>query len=308
MERFVVCRPQGGLNDNLNQIELCWHYCNLTGRTLVVDTTRSGGFGLPFGFFFRPAQASMKTVFHPSFVFMAKLNAMTARPACVSGRLNSYQASFDPACRNFVEQDTRVRVTFDMRKDHPEPVLVHHQCNGGQISVNCLARLRLTDDFKRDVIDRIAPLKSAPYSAIVIRNSSDYQTDFQAVLARVHPEVVGKRLLVCSDDYQVLAHAKATLSDVDVLELPDFVHTNGMPAAAYALQAGARERYLLTLKAVCDLIALAQSEKLFLTKINKTAQGYEYSGFTTLSGLLHQNKGIVARLLGVEGGRPQAPV
>ena len=57
-----------------------------------------------------------------------------------------------------------------------------------------------------------------------------------------------------------------------------------------------------------DLIALAQSEKLFLTKINKTAQGYEYSGFTTLSGLLHQNKGIVARLLGVEGGRPQAPV
>lgn len=300
MEKFVLCRPIGGLNDNLCQIEACWRYCERTGRTLVVDTMNSGGFGLPFGLFFKHVQGGKTVVFTPSNVFLGRLNLLAALPHCVSGRLDSYKADYGGQ-RNFIDSETKTQLTFDMELDHQEPVLVHHQIGGGKISANCVARLRLTDDFKRDVVDRLSTLGTDPYSAVVIRNSSDYQTDYQPVFAKIHRELMGKRLLVCSDDYQVLAHAKATLKGVEVLELPNFVQTNGIPIAHYALRVGANERYQLTLKAISDLIALAQADKLFLTKIKKNLYGVEYSGFTMLSAILSQNKGIVAHLMGLRG-------
>lgn len=36
--RYLLCRPRGGINDTLNQIELCWRYARSYNRILVVDT------------------------------------------------------------------------------------------------------------------------------------------------------------------------------------------------------------------------------------------------------------------------------
>ncbi len=41
-DRFLVCRPRGGFNDTLTQIEKTRRYAIEYGRTLVLDTTRSG--------------------------------------------------------------------------------------------------------------------------------------------------------------------------------------------------------------------------------------------------------------------------
>src|SRR5947209_3468047 len=37
-DRLLLCRPQGGLNDMLCQIEKCCQYADRVGRTVIVDT------------------------------------------------------------------------------------------------------------------------------------------------------------------------------------------------------------------------------------------------------------------------------
>ncbi|MEY3069700.1 MAG: hypothetical protein RLZZ456_1399 [Pseudomonadota bacterium] len=53
-ERYLLCRPEGGFNDMLCQIELCWHYAEANGRTLIVDSAVTG-FGDDFATYLRPA-------------------------------------------------------------------------------------------------------------------------------------------------------------------------------------------------------------------------------------------------------------
>ena len=36
--KYLLCRPRGGLNDTLNQIELCWRYSEIYNRILIIDT------------------------------------------------------------------------------------------------------------------------------------------------------------------------------------------------------------------------------------------------------------------------------
>ena len=45
-EQVVLCRPEGGFNDILCQIELCWRYADAHERVLVVDTAVTADVGV----------------------------------------------------------------------------------------------------------------------------------------------------------------------------------------------------------------------------------------------------------------------
>ena len=41
-QRLLLCRPQGGLNDMLCQVEACCRYGERSGRSVIVDTNYAG--------------------------------------------------------------------------------------------------------------------------------------------------------------------------------------------------------------------------------------------------------------------------
>jgi hypothetical protein len=65
-ERYLLCRPHGGLNDTLCQIEKCWKYALKSDRVLIIDT-RNSGLHADFSEYFEAKEKSLRFIFdtHP---------------------------------------------------------------------------------------------------------------------------------------------------------------------------------------------------------------------------------------------------
>jgi hypothetical protein len=301
-ELFLLCRPRGGINDNLCQIEKCWNYAQRFGRTLVVDTSSSGGFGMSFRTFFTeiPSPSNPPLILSPSPIFLRQLETLDTRPACLAGRIRSYRVAFSEAHGNIVDRKTGERTTFDFDAAHADRLLVHDQCGGSEDSLNCLARLQFTSEFRRDVTGLLERLGPEPYSAVAIRNGGDYQTDYVRVLADLQPRVAGKRLLVCSDDPAVIDYAKRSLAGTSVLSI-SAPNTEGSHHSfeVTMLQSNFAQRYEHVTKAFAELLGLALARGLFVTKLVDGGILGGRSGFVVLAGNLFKNKQIVRQLLGL---------
>lgn len=286
------------MNDTLTQIERCWRYATLTKRTLVIDTGRSGGFKLPFGRFF-VARDPARVVLHPSPVIWRELEGCDVRPSFLRGRLHDYMPVFSPEVGNFVDRENGGKLSFDFERDHPERLLVHDQCGGRAFSIDCLARLKLTNDFRRDVLATLEPLSEGAYYSAVVRHNSDYQTDYRAFFDKLHPHVTGRRLLLCSDNPEVLGFASERLEDVDLVFLSETPDSNGVPYATWSAEVDEAQKYRLVLKAVSDLIGLANAHRLFASRLKDRKLGLGgVSGFAVLALELYKRKRIIGELLG----------
>jgi hypothetical protein len=147
-ERYLLCRTQGGINDTLSEIDTCWNYAQAIGRTLVVDTSRTSGFVLPFGRFFRERPGGFSSVvLYPSQLLLEKMETMVTLPEAIVGRISTYKPVYNRALNNFIDEETGAHLTFDFSIQHEADLLVHDQCGGTLESLNCLGRLRFTSEL-----------------------------------------------------------------------------------------------------------------------------------------------------------------
>lgn len=281
-ERFLLCRPQGGLNDNLTQIAACINYCNMFGRTLIVDTNRSGGFAMPFSKFFYSFSIGANTDFNPSKDLIGRFDQCSTFPHELQGRVSKYDVEYSLECQNFIDTVTKRRTTFDFKSDYDAQILVHEQCGGSTRSIEALEKIRFVPDFKLAVSNRIASLGSN-YDAIVIRHAVDYQTNYISVLHDIQQQMLGKRLLVCSDNANVLTYARNYLKETEVLSFGDYPDTQGVPFAIWIKHnCPLNKRYHAVTAAVTDLFALARADQLILSRLMKDGIN-GYSGFALLA-------------------------
>jgi hypothetical protein len=285
---YVLCRPRGGLNDSLCQVERCWRYAEEKGRTLLVEASRSCFFG-EFSTFFSPLVESAAVRFSLNGF---SLDDESVMPADLSGRVSSYQAGYSAERENWIDSQSGVLLTFDFSKNHEERVLVHDQCGGGTLSFALLERVRLSRELGEVVRARLARL-GKPYLAVHVRNT-DYKTDYSALFDTIYPDARGRRLLVCSDDVTVISNARRFFDRSDVLSSSDIPDTEGKPLHSEWTMRDTGERKQMAINSIVDLCALASAEKLYFTSVSK---GYP-SGFSGLAAHLHQNKSCLERLLG----------
>lgn len=295
-EKFLLCRPQGGLNDNLTQIAECIDYCKMFNRTLVIDTERSGGFATPFSKVFSMLYIGVKVECNPSKDLIESFDQYSTFPRELQGRVSSYNVEYSLECGNFVDRLTKQRTTFDFKFDHDAQVLVHEQCGGSQKSIETLEKVRFTPDFKLAVSERIA-LLGGNYSAIVVRHAADYKTDYVSVFRDIQQQMLGKRLLVCSDNAKVLAYAKNTLKETKILYFEDYPNTQGIPFATWLINyCPVNKKYQAVVASITDLFALASADQLILTKLLKDGIN-GYSGFALLAMNLKNRPELVRSFL-----------
>lgn len=285
--RYLLCRPEGGLNDVLCQIGKCAQYAEDFYRILVIDTQRTI-FSVPFGNYFTP-RAPWIVDADPD--ILSRLDGLTALPGCIDGRITSYRSHYWPDALNFVEESTKTPISFDFGKDYDTPLLVHHACGGGEDSLACLRRFRVNRPVADKLAARLAIIGNE-YSGIHVRHT-DYQTDYQAFFSSLLTSgklAEPRPILLCTDNLAVINYGKGLFgaSIHTFSTLPD----NG---SAPLHRDASLDKTLINCDAILDLLMLAKSSMIHATETT----GGHLSGYTQLALNLHDNPDVLTSLLAV---------
>jgi len=313
--RYLLCRPRGGLNDTLCRIEYCWRYAEKFGRQLVIDTRNSSLFG-DFDSFFEIIDDSglrVHTRLDPR--LLNHLNSLSCNPHILTGRLDAYQAHYVRG-KGFVDRSTEQPTRFntvhmsDLDSDSPESVLVYDDSGGGTLSQDFLKRIRFTPSVATLIRETLQDLPQ-PFWAVHVRNT-DYLTDYKTLFKKIRKRVEEQRMLVCSDDSEVLEYAREFFLG-KVLSFPEQVRSSDPTGALHQLDSfsDAETRRQIVIKSFIDLIGLGCARHLIVGKVNAVFDSVHYresgqiafnrfnwiSGFSSLAAYLCLNKQVLNQLL-----------
>jgi hypothetical protein len=322
--KYLLCRPRGGINDTLCQIELCWKYAELYNRVLIVDTEYlvATGISVPFSKLFKTLNYNENIIFDVSTTLLNNLDQLNTFPPSCKGRLNSYKTKLNQNLRH-VDNYTGAILSFNFNNDYREDLLVHDQFGNGDKGINCLARLKLTNIFRGDLLSYLSPLIGKEHIAIHIRHS-DYQTDYKRAFEEIYEKSINQRLLICSDSIEVIRFANIFFdrSEVFTLSLPP--DTGGVSIPTFAtFHCDDMQSYDLIVKAFADLIGLATAKEVFFARLslgifNNTTNKYSdishifnkvntnqvvptgangFSGFSVLVNSLRKNPLVINQIL-----------
>lgn len=278
---LVLCRPKGGLNDMLCQIEKCWAYSQAQHRHLLVDTHRSG-FLDDFWKYFLPRDNTSVSFGR----FDENDWPGSVRPVALTGRINQYSPVWRASAGVFADSPDGEPLTFDFTRRHVEAVLVHEQCGGGPLSLHALERMKLTPEVAATVSARLSML--GDYVAIHVRNT-DFKTDYAAVFEQVAAQVPVGRVVLCTDDWNCQAYARDVFGE-RVLMSSNIPQTNGRRLHLNRQL----DRYATNVDAIADLCVLAMGRQLFCSR----HAGGAMSGYSQLARLLAGRRDVLSGLLG----------
>ncbi|SFR34925.1 hypothetical protein SAMN04488005_0731 [Yoonia tamlensis] len=290
---YLLCRPRGGFNDAMVQIEKCRLYAIKYNRVLLIDTTRSG-IRMPFQDVFTPQEHFGCEVLGWTDGMIPAFDALTSvYPREICHRISSYETEWVPQHAYYVDTLTGCELNFDAAQDHSEQLIVYEQAGGGPASFAALDRLCLVPQIARLIVDNLRSL-SADFDAIHIRHS-DYKTDFATFLTRLRSVLRGRSVLICSDSAQAISAAAEILHPTTtvfgVTQTPDL---GGVPLH----NAATLDRTEALVDLLSDLFALALSRRLFFTAVNEDqTDDLRISGFSLLAFILNKNPDTVKRLL-----------
>ncbi|RST86864.1 hypothetical protein EJC49_08060 [Aquibium carbonis] len=291
--RYLLCRPQGGLNDTLVQLELCRRHAARFGRTLIVDLTQSGLRAHFDDVFIPRPNFGAPVIAHGPEIARELDQCASVRPALLAGRISTFVSDWDPGADSYVERESRQPIGFDPECDHPETLLVHDQCGGGRRGFRILDRLMLAPELANTVAARLIPL-GADYDAIHVRHT-DMSTDYERLFQRCRGLFAGRPLLVCSDSTTVKACAREVFEGSAILSAADIPDVAGRPLHITELT----DPRKTTIDLFCDLIAIARSRTFVFTAVmGKAGARPRFSGYSVLAELLHQNPSTIRGLFG----------
>lgn len=281
-DKFILCRPRGGLNDTLCQIQRCREYAIRSGRSLWVDSTRSGFQDCLSNYFEEPVD------FHFGSPASAIPVDATCYPHVLTNQYESYKYkwAFPPLEPGFVESKSGVPITFNFNKLYSEELLVHEQSGGGRYSIRMLECLSMRSDLRKYIRDTIVSL--GIYDAIHVRNT-DLKTDYKEFFNRIHKEVRGK-VVLCTDDRVCQEYAK-TFFGKRLFVLHDLPNTEGK--SLHESDMGTSLRREINRRTLLDLFVLASSNVLHTQRTESSV----FSGFSFLAKSLHQDKRLCNRIL-----------
>lgn len=293
--KYVLCVPHGGLNDVLCQISKCVEYAEQHRRTLIIDTKKSGLFR-DFDDFFEFIDINTAVHTHTSAALYQQLNTSSCYPPQCQGQLNHYVTSYNRKlkCHAIIGQRRKTSFAFNRRYAHQ--CLVHETCGGGLASMKLLPRLQLCEALAQRVRQQLAVL-GEDYVAIHVRHT-DYQTDYKKYFKTIRSQLENKRVLVCSDNSDVIEHARIFFQQADVITTSGPQLSGGQCLHVPANYSDEQQRHDAPHRAIIDLIALACAKTIHIPQIININPNIHdgISGFARLAKTLAQNKQVIQQL------------
>lgn len=291
MTRYVLCRPDAGLNDILCQIERCCRYAAMTDRTVVVDTGYRNAhyFNDSFARYFE--SMDRRLLLDPGNL-VDSWRLARIYPEFLAGRLSEYKSSWSKERGGYCDGKTGQLIGFDMTKPYSHEVLIHHQAGGGQLSFFALARLKVRREITDELTRRLGAI-GGPYEAIHVRHT-DYRTDYGGVLSGLKSSLpASARLFLATDNRTVLQAFRDSLGAERVFSFSTLPEDAGRPVH---WRAGAQARRANT-DALIDLLMLGLAKRLRVLPIQHNGDESRYSGFSVLARNLWSSRVMLRHLL-----------
>ena len=290
-KKYVLCRPLGGLNDNLCQIYKCIAYCIKYNRTLILEKVWGDLFEWRLGLELSDYANKSLRVIDMSAELFDKIRTFSCVPAQLQGNWLTYKVYRHIDLRTVCLNGTNSLVSFDFEKDYDERVLIHHQSGGGGVglSYEAVKYFRVTAEISAEIGRLRRQLDQ--YAAIHIRNT-DYTSDYDAFLVKSIAALKGQKTLVCSDDFAAKEKAQKLFGDsyISIVDLPNTsrkkigLHVNTDNSPQFVVKT-----------ALLELIMLAYSHIFLKCPILRNYYSDKwtpaYSGFARLA---HQNRAPAA--------------
>jgi len=300
----VFCRPLGGLNDTLCQIELCWRYAARFGRWLVVDAQDSGLHD-DLSEYFQPLSAAAHVIFGLSSRSEVRVEQLSPLPRELADSISNVPPeAFYESCEAG-EQSPMALLGFSFEKPHRDPVLIHQKAGGStgsfgsKDSFHIFDKVTFTPAVRQAITEKLGHLEGS-YDAVHIRNT-DYQTDYRAFFARIRSRVSNRRLLVCSDDARVVEYAKDYLSSTEIPQATQTPDSQGQPLHAKSTFIDDESRRSVNVSLLTDLVAMGRAKRLYITR----HKGGGTSGYSRLARHLSDNPYVLDGLLGAACETPR---
>lgn len=291
-ETYFLCRPRGGLNDMLCQIELAYRYCRKHRRVLIIDTARSGMRDDFFKYFtFRPG-SDVQVVGLAD--VPVDLDTLTTLPDGIKGRVTSYQPEY-VAGFDYTDPQNGQSLNVDLGQAHDAQLLVR-ETNGGGINSYWLLQHLLPTQLVLDALARKLETLPQGFVSMHIRNT-DLQTDYRSFVQAIEWALRGREVLVGTDSGEIQAALPRLAPETHFHFLTELD-----PKSTQPLHDSTRTTEQGNLDMLTDLFALALGSKLYFTF---TQQGY-ISGFSGLAYGLSHSKLIqhVRRELDIPNRKP----
>ena len=305
--RYLLCRPSGGLNDMLIQIERCCQYAEKTGRIVIVDTNS------PYTIFFRDdfsnyfESRNKYLLLSVESVGRDVLNNLETFPPSLSKNIFEYEPFHLDGY--YYEKESKELLSFDFTKNYPHPLLVHEQCGGGDFGHMTLLRLKLKDHIISKLLNRLSLIdKTLNYHSIHIRNTG-YTTNYLDRIDSLKQALGGEKIFLATDNIDVLDAFKKTFEQDQMF---NFSKLQISPDLSTSSERMTQDLMLSDMDikeknedAILDLLVLALAKQFHYFPldqshaINKSSQP-KFSGFTVLANNLHSWKIILKSLIDSE--------
>ena len=276
-DRYLLCRPEGGLNDILSEIGKSIAYGRRFNRVVIVQTNSQDHFHFndEFGHYFT-SRSDMVAL--EADKLKLNFNAMSVRPDFLSGQVNDYRR------KKLHEVGHTQPLSFDFSKDYTEQLLVHHS-SGQQKrrhALLALSNLTLTPNLAAE-LDRRLRHFGGPYCAFHIRHT-DYKTNYAARVRALVPHIHG-RIFLATDNKAVVSFFEDVFGKVRLTTFSKLPDVHGKPLHHFTDQENAKSR---NTDAILDLLMLSLAEKYYFFPRESGDRKFfaPYSGFSSLAARL----------------------
>ena len=297
-KKYVLCCPQEGFNDQLNQLWWSYRYARRTQRVLLVDT-KNGSLGRAFSDVFELATwlgDQRQYIQDFSSLDPYALDQMTTHPPALSGKVSSYRTEWPvgqpkTGTSRLVLEGTNEFVsltrTADGGKrdwqdipDFAAQLVLHHSGGGGNKGKRFLELVKLKPALATQVLAALATLPKDLVACHI--RQTDMSVDAGRFLEALNQHVAGRPVLICSDDAALRAKAEVALSNAGAVifasDLPDLkgARLHGHPSY------WSKDEALVAL--LVDLFAMASASEFVFPHAYEAAINVErFSGFAVLA-------------------------
>ena len=205
-KKYLLCMPQGGLNDQLSVIKKCYIYSRLHNRTLLINTTKSC-YGVNLSDY-------IKFINTNDVEIICDLNIIKNIISChdfsvyphIDKNILGSMIVYDSG-HGYKIQHSDISINSNLETIYKEDILIY--CNYGSDNTRSILKMiQFNDNVKNEYNNRLHKIPK-PYLAIHVRNT-DYKCDYKKLYydneKRIQNE---KNIYVATDDINALNFFKS---------------------------------------------------------------------------------------------------
>ena len=267
MKKYVICYPEGGLNDMFCRIQHCFKYCKATNRTLIIDTFNSTSFKDDFSIYFNVLDDCISTLNTKNGTNNALSSSNSIFPKIDDFKTSKVKYVLS---QGFVLTDNpNIKITFDDTKKYEETVLLYQQCGGGNVNMELFHKFCFTKLICEMLFERINQIPTN-YTGFHYRGT-DVKTDPEIAFS-VLKNIDGP-VFLASDSYSLIETAKTKLGEkiFTFSNIPNFL---GEPFHYKLVNSNLKRQF--NCDAILDLIMLSLAKDVILPP-------NQQSGFSVLA-------------------------